>query len=364
MNTSNNLPVLYTVPKWNLVRGEGRTLEYYIPQLDRWVNRGAFTRVLSKIGITTQEYYDRWILNITVPSDRPKCLAGCGRYKKFAKVSFGYYPSCSDERCVSYLKSENGKIAQNDPKVIEKRVATLKITNKLPEVSKRRSDSAKECQSTPEARERNRRSAKNYHESLKSDHEKAKLHNNSISEGRIRSFRENPQTRINHIAGQNKPETRLRRSNSEKLARMTHKDTLEKTLLNGRRGKKSKMFSRDDGEDVYFDSTWEKRFLSERGQWDDAVSIRRKLDFYIPWYTPEEEKLIESGIEVVPHNYSPDFIMEMTNGEIWVVEIKPLIEMDKEDVQAKIKYAIPYCKSHGYRYVIFNDDLSTPHFYC
>lgn len=131
------------------------------------------------------------------------------------------------------------------------------------------------------------------------------------------------------------------------------------------RYKKSRLYSELEGKFIKFDSSWEEDFYLKYEERNLEFSeLRRSIGFKIKYYTKEEESL---GLDKDPgfraHNYIPDFKAITKSGEIWIIEIKPLSLMDDEIVKAKIKYAIPYCKSHGYRYVIFNDDLSTPHFY-
>lgn len=54
-----------------LSRGEGKFSEYFIPELNKWVNEKKRIKIyLSKISISVQEYYDRYVLDIHDPKDK------------------------------------------------------------------------------------------------------------------------------------------------------------------------------------------------------------------------------------------------------------------------------------------------------
>lgn len=282
------------------------------------MNLREFNRSLNSLGIDKEIYYRR-IVGLHEP---PKCCCpDCNNDAEFCDVTRGYHIVCHDHRDL-YRKNhrlttpyrDKQKTTQlkryEDP---EARLITSEAMKKSnaehPEYVKKRTESLKKTCNTPEGR--------------------LQLSKNSKS------------------GWQNADE--------EKIWRMT---------MGGKRGKKSKLFSKYENCMIHFDSEWENKFLVKSSDDEENLFIKRKTGIKIEYYLPHEEELISKGIEVLPRFYNPDFLITRFNGEIWLVEIKPEEYMDDEIVQAKIKYAIPYCKSHGYRYVIFNDDLSTPHFYC
>lgn len=89
------LPILYMIPRWNLIRkieGKLASYELFDPLSGNWYNNKWFVR---KAGYLVQEWYDRWILNITVPSERPECqLEGCKNKAIFRWVTKGYATAC------------------------------------------------------------------------------------------------------------------------------------------------------------------------------------------------------------------------------------------------------------------------------
>lgn len=104
-----NLPVLNYYPFWILVcKLRGGRIWYLIPyeictievthknyiksKLGYYVYGRAITgalRWLTSYNFDQQRYYDRYFLNITTPSDRPKC-PNCDKYLNFKSVSHGY----------------------------------------------------------------------------------------------------------------------------------------------------------------------------------------------------------------------------------------------------------------------------------
>jgi endogenous inhibitor of DNA gyrase (YacG/DUF329 family) len=61
------LPVLYTIPLWNLTRGVGDRKEVFIPETGEWINFRWVKRSVK--GFDPHRYYQRWVLNKTVESE-------------------------------------------------------------------------------------------------------------------------------------------------------------------------------------------------------------------------------------------------------------------------------------------------------
>lgn len=83
-----------------LSRGDGSFTEYFIPELDKWVNSKRLKLSLKEIGISTQDYYDKYVLEILDSSERPKCPY-CGKECIFIEIGKGYRTTCGDEECIS-----------------------------------------------------------------------------------------------------------------------------------------------------------------------------------------------------------------------------------------------------------------------
>lgn len=60
-------------------------VQYYIVELQKWVYNRSITKHLSAIGMTKQEWYDKYILQIASPNDRPRCPA-CGKILPFTNI--------------------------------------------------------------------------------------------------------------------------------------------------------------------------------------------------------------------------------------------------------------------------------------
>lgn len=123
----NNLPVLYTLPKWKLVRGLGKNkIEYYVPWLDKWINNKRLNARLSEIRYDAQTYYDRWFLNITTPSQRPRCqVLGCTNEAIFQGIDRNYCRlTCNNPEHDKIAKGMNhargNKNRFNDPIIRER----------------------------------------------------------------------------------------------------------------------------------------------------------------------------------------------------------------------------------------------------
>lgn len=107
MENKCDLPVLYTIPKWNILQLTGRKFNrYFVPELNEWVFSNKLSERLEELGITKQSWYDRWILNITTPLERPKCRT-CGREVEFKDMVYGYRTSCNNSCSAQYRENNS-----------------------------------------------------------------------------------------------------------------------------------------------------------------------------------------------------------------------------------------------------------------
>lgn len=114
------LPVLYNIPKWKLeyklYTGANGTW-YYVPELNKRVGCTHLGKILKKtLNKSIQDYYDRWFLNITTPSQRPRCRSHhngikCNKFVPFKGIGKGGYRIyCSKSCCMSsdeYIKAQS-----------------------------------------------------------------------------------------------------------------------------------------------------------------------------------------------------------------------------------------------------------------
>lgn len=361
MGTSNNLPVLYTVPKWNLVRGTGcNSTYYYVPTMNKWINNKHLRRELSTIGMTIQEYYDRWFLNITVPSDRPKCP--CGNSVAFFNASKGYRDHCSNKCSATYISDETRENMSKAQRINQNRI----------EVREKQILSHLGHQDSEETRRK------------KSESHKGKIPWNlgvKASEETRKKLSERRKGKKNALGCKHTPEMNHQKSLRSKAA---HADPNK--YVNGNsgasnfvRGIREKVTSVYTGEEMILDSRFESRFYRICIEDPTVVRLIRADRFCRIPYTLYGES----------HTYKPDFLIFREGSEIpELVEVKPDYQMDYDIVIAKRLAAIEYCKkNHLIHYtvtekylnsldesmiyyhvlpedfLIFNDDLSTPHFY-
>lgn len=74
---------------------------YFTPEGYRF--RIKFNKWLNKNSMSTQEWYDKYYLNIVLPSQRPRCIyPGCNEICEFSKCSIGYTDFCCHSHCQSY----------------------------------------------------------------------------------------------------------------------------------------------------------------------------------------------------------------------------------------------------------------------
>lgn len=128
-----NLPVLYTLPLWKLVKGSGRnSIYYYYPPENIWINGHKLRRFLKLRGMELIDYSNRWFYNILVQSQRPKCPI-CGGLMPFKGL--WYNKDYCSPKC--QIKAQTGR-KQSDELRIKRAEAMRK-----PEVRLKNSESHK-----------------------------------------------------------------------------------------------------------------------------------------------------------------------------------------------------------------------------
>lgn len=141
-----NLPVLYTLPKWKLVRGSGRNGKYYyLPYFNKWIGNHKLRKELSILNLSIQDYYDRWFLNITTKSQRPKCPI-CGKENLFKGIGNEYTTACSMKCGSKYSWAIGNKDYEG---AHEDRSNRAKEIFSRPEVRQKISESVKRSWSDP-----------------------------------------------------------------------------------------------------------------------------------------------------------------------------------------------------------------------
>lgn len=317
---NRNLPVLYTIPKWQLKvipYGTIQSAIHYIPEVNRWVCFKSLGRTLTKLGIDHQSWFDRWYLNITVPSDRPRCKAGCGRERRFLSLSAGYSTMCAE----AGIPNEDGITCYH--KVFSE--AQYLVDRRSEEYRAKLSDSITKAHADPVIKAK-------YDEANKKVGAKLSI--------------------ISKVS-QNRPEVKLKKSKS---ARKAHADPNK--YVNGniglgghRRGIRSRVISIYTNSELRFDSEFERKFYGICTE-DPTIYKLVRPNCRIKYYIPGDE---------VFHTYNPDFLIFRVNSEVpELVEVKPEYFMDDDIVVAKRTSAIEYCKkTHLIHYTVTEKFLNS-----
>lgn len=118
-----------------------------------------------------------------------------------------------------------------------------------------------------------------------------------------------------------------------------------------------KLFESLSNTPIIYRSSYEKKFLTWCEQSDKVLRWGSEC-LSIPYTSKLDRK---------KHTYYPDYVLEMTNGEIWVVEIKPWSQTQKPNPNnqwaveewikniSKWEAAIQFCASHNMKFRIFTE---------
>jgi len=317
---NRNLPVLYTIPRWQLKvqpYGSIQSAIHYIPEIDKWVSCKSLGSTLKRLGIDHQSWFDRWYLGITVPSDRPRCKAGCGRPRRFRSLFAGYSTMCAE----ASTPNEDGTTCYH--KVFSD--AQYLVDRRAEEYRAKLSDSITKAHADPIIKAK-------YDEGNK---------------------RKGPKMSIISKESQNRPEVKLIRSIR---IREAHADPNK--FVNGniglgghRRGKRSSTISVYTNTELRFDSEFERRFYDICTK-DPTIHRLIRPNCRIKYYIPGDEIL---------HTYNPDFLIFRVDSEIpELVEVKPEYFMEDDIVVAKRNSATEYCKkNHLIHYTVTEKFLNS-----
>lgn len=301
----NNLPILYTIDSNKIINNN----IYYIPELNEYVGSKSLRGKLRIIGLDPQNWYDRWVLNITTPSQRPKCIV-CGSEAKFRRASSGYYKTCSNHRNIS--TSELMSNMYKDEKL------RLMISR-----------SVKKSLNTSEIKDKHINGIRNSH-----------IKNPDLGKRRGKVLRD----RI-----LNDPELKELWSESHRIAALKSWSNPTDKMKNSNSystGIKSKIYSPYENRWISLDSNWEKLFFFKMDNNPNVKSVIR-VPFTIKYINPNDNDW---------HNYLPDFLVEYNNGKKELIEIKPNYLLTDPIVKAKESYSIKYCSENNLSYKFITED--------
>lgn len=287
----------YTVD--DIIIGEGNKTKFLIPSEisetgeSYFVTRQSISKKLTELGYTTQEYFDVFILNLTSPEQRPKCVQ-CGApvpYGKSTSVIGGYR---------SFFKSAT--------EVIPARFCS------------ERSCSTTYIESHPDE-------YPNYHQ------KKNEFYKSGGTFGlALRNPDKYPKIYNWMMTG---------------LAYMYDHPELYPNVKGGPGFSKSERgyYESKRFGSLRYDSSYECELLDKLDHNDNVISIKVQ-PFSIPYYWEDGTK----------HRYIPDILVEYKNGNIDLIEVKPehLLEFDRNPL--KFEAAIKYCNNLGYNFKIFTEN--------
>jgi len=99
------------------------------------------------------------------------------------------------------------------------------------------------------------------------------------------------------------------------------------------------------GEKVYCRSSYEKKAVDILNSFEDVISIKAE-----PLRIPYE-------VSGARRFYLPDFLVSMTNGDSYLIEVKPMSQMEEGRNQIKFAAAKRYAKKHNMIFLIWTEDI-------
>lgn len=375
----NNLPVLYTIPNWKMRIKFKSGYKYYIPELDEYVIDRYLSRTLNKLNIDLQSWYDRWFMNITSLSDRPRCQI-CSSPAKWKGMINGYGRlSCFNTECESDIKRINKSNAlikrysnpderlkeslrqkkryENQAEREKTSIAGKLAHKKDPTISKRIGESNRKSwlsktESERELVRNNQRAAAGTEESKlrKSIAQKKSYRDNpdrgrKLGEKNRQFYVSHPEIRrqISSKVSQyyiDNPEARAKVSNDVKNRWLDPTDAMLENGC-GPRGIISKSYSIWEDKEIKFDSSWEVHFFESCVNL--SVDKLLRCPFGLRYLSPVDNEI---------HTYLPDFLLN----DRYLIEIKPNYLIHDPVNQAKFHAASIYCSDHNLSYVIITED--------
>ena len=292
---------MYTIPIWKLKLFINKRVYYYVCNKSSYVISTHINQELKKLGIKPQDYYDRWILGITVKSERPKCeIESCNDESTFLNIGKGYSGHCEDKEHHRIVVNRHMSRESTDEVKLKQSISIKKRYKDDPTLSVRIGNSiSKAYDLHPEKRELQRMNGiKRYQdpkEVERSSNIMKELHRNGVFDGVPRGF-----------------------------------------------GNKSKVFSKWENKDISLDSSYELEFFNKCSDNCNVNSLIRE-SIKIQYVSPTDN---------LSHTYFPDFLLN----DHYLIEIKPNYKLDDEVNICKFNAADEYCRLNNLEYVIITED--------
>lgn len=371
----SNMPKALPIPKEFVIVCKGaqqvgkRKYLFFTPI--GYLFRTKFRSWLSRVGMTEQEWYDKYYLNIALFSQRPECnLEGCSNKTEFHTVKCGYEYSkfCCHSHCQKNNWSrEGGEVSKEKMKFSQKQKY---IDN--PDLRWIKGEQTKE----------GFRKAGRYELDENGHNKFSQVQYSYHSSER---GRENDKRRAENLRKENNPEFAERVKSSvstdehrDKLSKAVRKAMTKEVCSHLSEVRKNKIRTDKEFRRKVFDHVREmskgSNFKSgyvfslkcensiDSYVWCDSsyeIAYLRQLDLddSVVSYIKEPRDLdITYEINGDLHWYWPDLIVKYRDGSVSMIEIKNKGQRDNEENLLKYESARIYCNSVGYSYKIIVED--------
>jgi hypothetical protein len=94
----------------------------------------------------------------------------------------------------------------------------------------------------------------------------------------------------------------------------------------------------------YYDSSWELEYMKELEADENVSKWTKNHGIRIPYFTPENKF----------RTYTPDFLVEYTDGKIELVEMKGEHLLNNPVTRRKMEFAKKWCDARGIKYRIYS----------
>lgn len=342
------LPVLYMIPIWKRFPVKIGNCKYlYSNDHESYIKLSKFEEIT---GISIQSHYNRHVLGIVDKNYIPKCPI-CGKLRQFK--GYKYSRGC----CTSH---------------------TLTLKNQDPEVRKKNSDGLKRYFKTDKGKDQLKRNTEVFLDNINSE-ESIRKRNESLekfyeSGGSFSSQLKNKDSKLSKYlyGGEEYSESIKNKRNTEEFKeekrRLTKErrsgfsyvwDHIENLPENSRFGVSNRFeygkynSSKCIGK-CYYRSSYEKKFLDILE--NSEIVIRYEVEprnLKVRYYNYEKSNV---------RDYFVDYKIELSNGKIYVIEVKPWDLRNTPNNKSKRIECKRMCKSMGYIYRLITEfDLDIPY---
>lgn len=137
------------------------TYEYYLPEYDVWCIARVLKKLLAKLNMSMQDYYDKYLLSDI--SEKLCSLPGCTNKTNFINVQCGYQKCCCKEHLYKHIGIKNKMFYKNNPDAVIKMSQTISATYDRPGKREAFSIAMKQSIARPQVKQKLSEKSKAYH---------------------------------------------------------------------------------------------------------------------------------------------------------------------------------------------------------